>query len=63
MPRWLKKLWQYEPALPYRKIMERHGVVDGEIVSLECGHVVHLVQHKIQEIHCPDCARKREEKP
>lgn len=48
----------YEAA--ERQIKQRVQVSDGQIVTLECGHIVHLRIPEIQRITCQECCKKLE---
>lgn len=50
------------PTLIYRQIVSREPCEDGEVVHLECGHSLHLVNHKRASWPCPMCAEEKDAK-
>ena len=40
---------------PYRQIVKRHPRPDGELVELECGHVIRIIMSRTTELPCKEC--------
>lgn len=59
-PTTTEKDGQGEFLNPYMRITKREDVPDGEIVTLECGHQVHIIHHRMESIPCEECNRKKE---
>ena len=38
-----------------RRVIERHATERGELVRLECGHLVNLYYNRIASLHCSAC--------
>jgi hypothetical protein len=48
-----RKQWRSLP--PYRAVVERHDELDGEHVTLECGHRLLLRHHRRAALPCEEC--------
>jgi hypothetical protein len=54
----LKRAQQAAGSEVLRRIIAAAPCEDGRIVSLECGHEIHIVMHLPRSVPCPFCQRE-----